>query len=200
MRTRLVLAAVVGSIVAVAPLGALAADKRQSNMVNPGAVSGFGNPVLAGPIGVTFTNNVSKGKTKGDDKCVQQVQLIGLVGLSDTDQLPGTSDEVICIVESGVKPGPGAPIIQGAVLRGEVKSAKVKIKADLSLEGVGCVPDPGGSDVRIFDARITCYEPDGSYAPLLVPAFASDPTQGIALGGAPRPLTPMIATEGIHMN
>ena len=199
MRTRLVLAAVVGSIVAVAPLGALAADKRQSNMVNPGAVSGFGNSVLAPPIGVTFTNNVSKGKTKGDDKCVQQVQLIGLVGLLDSNPLVA-GDEVICIVESGVTPGPGAPIIQGAVLRGEVKSAKVKIKADLSLEGVGCVPDPGGSDVRIFDARITCYEPDLGYAPFLAPVFASDPTQGIALGGAPRPATPMIATEGIHMN
>jgi hypothetical protein len=199
MRTRLVLAAVVGSMVAIAPLGALAGDKRQSNMVNPGAVSGFGNSVLAGPIGVTFTNNVSKGKTKGDDKCVQQVQLIGLTGLLDSNPL-AAGDEVICIVESGVKPGPGAPIIQGAVLRGEVKSAKVKIKADLSLEGVGCVPEPGGSDVRIFDARITCYEPDGSYAPFLAPVFASDPTQGIALGGAPRPTTPMIATEGIHMN
>lgn len=196
MRARRMIVAVGTALAMVSP--ALAGDKAQSTLVNPLVLTGAAVPALAPPVGAAWTNGTSKGKTKGDDKCKVQIQLSTLA-LPDSDGVPGTADEVICIADANVTILPGAPLSTSAVLRGEVGGGKVKIKVDLAAEGTGCIPSKGGGPGVIqYEGRITCYEPDLAYAPPLAPVFVSDPTQGIVAGGfAPRPASPLIATEGI---
>ncbi len=186
-----------GACLAIATT-ALAGDKSQSTLVNPVVVTGVGVPALVPPIGAAWTNGSSKGKTKGDDKCKVQLQLSGLA-LPDSDQTSGTGDEVICTADSNISLGYAAPISTTAVLRGEIKSGKVKIKADLAAEGTGCVPaKKGGPGLAQYDGRITCYEADPGYPAPPLP-FTSDPTQGVyPLGFAPRPASAMIATQGLN--
>jgi len=169
-----------------------------STLTNPVIVTGTPVPALSGPIGSAFTNGVSKGKSKGDAKCKVAIQLSGL-SLPDSDQTPGTGDEVICTADNSVTVGLALPVSATAVLRGEVKSGKVKIKADLFAQATGCVPTKqGGPGVIQYDGRITCYEPDPAYPNPPIP-FASDPTQGVYPAGfAPRPASNLIATEGIY--
>ena len=204
MRMKLALAVVVvvGVAVAMLPAGARAGDKAGSTLINPVGFPSpaLGNPILAGPVGTAFTNGTSKGKTKGDDKCKVQVKLSGLT-LPDSDQLPGTGDEVICLGEATVFIT-GLPIVQATVLRGEVKSGGVKISVDLSLEGVGCVPEGGLSNVPVYDSRLTCYEPDAAFTPVINLPLSSTLThtykQGVHLGpGVGRPAV-MLATQGLH--
>ena len=190
---------VAGACLALASPG-LAGDKSQSTMANPGVPPTGGIPALTGPIGTTWTNQVSKGSTKGDNNCKIQVQLKGLTGLPDSDQIPGTGDEVICVANSHVTLAGVTPLNVGVVLRGEVKAGAVKIKADLFAEGSGCIPNKkGGPVVAQFDGQMTCYQPT-LYAPGcggFVP-FASDATQGTCAASFPaRPASPMIATQGI---
>lgn len=188
-------ALVAGVCVAFVP-PALAGDKSQSTLVNPVSLTGVGVPTLVNPIGLAWTNGSSKGKTKGDDKCRIKTQLKGLA-LPDSDGIPGTGDEVICLGDSNVSVL-GVPLSTTAVLRGEVSSGKVKIKVDLFAEGTGCIPSKGGGPaVAQYEGRLTCYEPDPAYpAPPL--GFLSDPTQGVYPAGfGPRPASPIIATQGI---
>jgi hypothetical protein len=191
------IAAVAGLALAIPAVGT-AGDKLQSTLVNPVVLSGTTTPALTGPIGAAWTNGVAKGKFKGDDKCKLQVVISGLA-LPDTDQIPGTGDEVICVASSQVSLVYVAPLNTGAVLRGEVKSGKVKIKADLFAEGTGCIPaKKGGPGLAQFAATLACYEPDPVYPPPAIP-FASDPTQGVYPAGfPPRPASPMIATGGLN--
>jgi len=186
-----------GAVIVTSVTG-FAGDKSQSTFVNPVLVTGAGTPALVGPIGSTWTNGVSKGKTKGDDKCKVQVQLGGLT-IPNTDGLPGTGDEVICTADANVVINAVSSTSTTAVFRGEVVSGKVKIKADLALEGTGCTPSgtapPGG--IAQYDGRITCYQADPTY-PNPTLGFASDPTQGVyPFGFGPRPASPMIATQGL---
>jgi len=176
----------------------LAGDKSQSTFVNPIGVTGAAAPALTGPIGASWTNGVSKGKTKGDNNCNVQVKLGGLT-LPDSDGLPGTGDEVICITDSNVTVGGALFLSTSAVLRSEVKSGKIKIKANLQTEATGCVASEGGGPgVEQYDGRMTCYEPDPTYPAPPLP-FASDGTQGIYPAGfGPRPASAMIATQGLH--
>jgi hypothetical protein len=197
MRTRLT-AVLIGAAL-ILPGGVQAGDKSQSSLVNPVAVANTAAPSLAGPIGTSFTNGTSKGKTKGGSNCKTQVQLKGLSGLADSDGTPGTGDEVICIVEAAVTLGNAALGANGAILRGEVKGGKVKIKADLAAEGTGC--GPTNPNVKNYDNRLTCYEPSAAYADCAgggrIP-FTSDPTQCVTVGSYPaRPASNMIATEGL---
>ena len=170
-------------------------------MANPGVPPAGGIPALTGPIGTTWTNQVSKGSTKGDNNCKIQVQLKGLTGLPDSDQIPGTGDEVICVANSHVTLAGVTPLNVGVVVRGEIKSGAVKIKADLFAEGSGCVPNKkGGPVVAQFDGQMTCYQPAPGYVPGCggFAPFASDGTQGACAASFPaRPTSPMIATQGI---
>jgi hypothetical protein len=174
------------------------ADKSQSTFVNPIGVTGAGAPALTGPIGTSWTNGTSKGKTKGDSNCNVQVKLGGLT-LPDSDGTAGSGDEVICVVDSNVTVGGALFLSTSAVVRSEVKSGKIKIKANLQTEATGCIASEGGGPgVEQYDGRVTCYEPDALYPNPPIP-FASDPTQGIYPAGfAPRPASALIATEGLH--
>jgi hypothetical protein len=193
----------VARIVAVGAMLALAApvlagDKSQSTLVNPVVLTGAGVPAITGTVSAVWTNGTSKGKTKGDDKCKVQVQLGGLT-LPNTDGVAGSGDEVICIADANVSVGYAAPLSTTAVFRGEVLAGKVKIKADLFLEGTGCTPaKTGGPGIAQYDGRITCYNADATYPdpPL---GFASDSSQGIYPAGfGPRPASSIIATQGLN--
>jgi hypothetical protein len=186
-----------GACVALTSTG-FAGDSSQSTFVNPVVLTGVGVPALTPPVGPFWANGVSKGKTKGDDKCKVQAQLSG-VSLPDTDQLPGTGDEVICTADASVSLGYAVPLSTTAVFRGEVKAGKVKIKADLFAEGTGCIPaKKGGPGLAQYNGRMSCYAPDAGYPAPPLP-FASDPTQGVFPAGfAPRPASPLIATQGLN--
>jgi hypothetical protein len=187
--------------VLVAPGLGTAGQKSQSNLANPVALMAGALPALTGPVSpAVWTNGVSLGKTKGDDKCKVQVQM-KLIAHPDTDLVPGTGDEVICIGDSHVSifPGP-ATLSTSAVLRGEVKSGVMKIKVDLAAQGTGCSPagDLAGPEIVSYNNRLVCYDADPAYpAPPL--GFATDPTQGVYPASfAPRPASPIIAVDGIY--
>jgi hypothetical protein len=197
MPTRFV-AALLGAALAVPSLSA-AGDKSQSTMVNPLVVSGAALPALTGPLSASWTNNVSSGKTKGDDKCKVQIEL-KKIGLPDSDQTVGSGDEVICITQAIITTL-GVNLTNGLIQRGEVKGGAVKIKADLAAEGTGCTPAGSGSGVVTWASSIACYEPDPGYAPAITRPFTSDGTQGtITPGFAPRPSTGLISTNGIFFD
>lgn len=182
------------------PGSALAGDKSQSTLVNPG-VTGTGAPVDLGTKTVAsgvWTNASSKGKTQGDDKCKVQIQL-SKITLPDTDGIAGTGDEVICVSDSKITLGGAIPLNTTAVFRGEVKKGTVKIKADLNAEGTGCIPSKkGGPGIASYESRTVCYTADAAYpAPPI--GFASDSTQGIYPAGfGPHPSSSIIAADGIY--
>lgn len=194
--SRLVGVVAAGACLTLASTG-IAGDSSQSTFVNPVVLTGSSVPALTPPIGGAWTNGVSKGKTKGDDKCKVQISLGG-VGLPDSDGVAGSGDEVICIADASVSLGYGVPLNTSAVLRGEVKAGKVSIKADLAASGTGCVPaKKGGPGLAQYDGRVACYQPV-AYPPPPLP-FTGDPTQGVYPAGfAPRPGSPMIATQGLN--
>ena len=191
--------ALVATAIAI-PAVSHAGDKSQSTLVSPVA-TGSGAPVDIGTksVSAVWINGVSKGKTQGDDKCKVQIQL-GKVSLPDSDQTPGTGDEVICVSDAKVNVN-GNPLNTTAVFRGEVKKGNVKIKADLFAEGIGCTPAKGGgAPVANYESRTVCYLPDPTYPSPPLP-FASDPKQGIYPAGfGPHPSTAIIATDGIFFH
>lgn len=191
-------AAILAAAVAI-PAVSHAGDKSQSTFVNPVA-TGTGAPVDLGTKTVAagiWTNGTSKGKTQGDDKCKIQMQLQKMT-IPDSDQTPGTGDEVICISDSKLNVA-GAPLTTTTILRGEIKKGQVKIKYDLAAEGTGCFPaKSGGPGVASYESRTTCYAPDPTYNPALTIALASDGTSGIVIGSsAPHPSSGIIAVDGI---
>src|SRR5258706_15804632 len=122
MRARIV---IVSGIVLLTSVGVFAGDKSQSTFVNPVLLTGAATPALVPPVGASWTNGTSKGKTGGDDKCKVQVSLGGLA-LPDSDGIAGTGDEVICTADANVIVGGALALSTTAVFRGEVKSGKVK--------------------------------------------------------------------------
>ena len=195
---------------------AVAGDKAQGNFVNPIVVPGTGLPPVVGPIDPSvFVNGVSGSKSKADVKCKLQMQLKKLVGVPDSDQVPGTGDEIICIAHAhtNVDAG-GANLLTdvSTVLRAEVKNGAIKIKTDLVAEGIPCVPDKkGGPPTAQFGSSTACYAPDGGYSaaaacaavPGLWLPFASDGTSGVCTVLPPSgtfvapPASPVIAVNGI---
>jgi len=200
MRAQLLMVAVAG-VALIAPGAALAVDKSQSTLEQPSVFNPTSPPPLTGPKSATWVNGVAKGKSKFTG-CVIQVQLKGTT-LPDTDGIPGTGDEVICISDQDASVG-AIFISAGGIFRGEVSGGSVKIKVDLAAENIPCGV-PGGNTVE-YDSRMTCYEQSGAYnaahgcgstdcSPI---PLASDPTQCVCSAGYPtRPTTPLIATEGL---
>jgi hypothetical protein len=202
MRAQLWIVAVVG-VALIAPGAALAVDKSQSTMEKPSGFSPTSPPALAGPISTKWVNGTAKGKSKFSG-CTIQVQLKGTT-LADTDGVPGTGDEVICLSDNDVDFTLSGG---GGIFRGEVSGGTVKIKFDLAAENIPC----GVGPLVQYDSRMTCYEPDPAYnatkgcgQPAAPPTgcapntggFLSDSTSCVCTGGYPlRPSTPLIATEG----
>ena len=199
MRAHLLIVAVVG-VALIAPGAAVAADKAQSTIEQPSAFNATSPPALTGPKSTAWVNGVAKGKLKFSG-CSVQVQLKGTT-LADTDGMPGTGDEVICVSDNDVDAS-GIPLSGGVILRGEVSGGSVKIKADLAAEGSGC---GAVGPIVEYDSRMTCYEKDPAYnaavgcgnmaSPCTPIKFASDQTQCVCSAAYPaRPSSALIATD-----
>lgn len=192
-----ILGALIG-LMFVCPAMSIAADKSQSTMVNRLTPPAGAVPAVPNVSAPGWVNGTSKGKTKGDNKCKVQIKMKG-VGLPDTDQIPCSGDEVICLAHSHTTVG-GISTDVTAVFRGEVKNGGVKIKSDLFAEGTGCIPSGGvgGLGIQQYDGATYCFAPDGAYPPPPLP-FVSCVLEGVyPLGFGPIPATPLIAADGIH--
>ena len=174
---------------------ALALDKLQSTLQQPGGVTGMTPPALAGPLSTAWITGTSKGSIK-DVGCKVQVKL-SHTNLGTGDGVPGNGDEVICLGDASIA-YEGINLATTAVFRGERASGTVNIKVDLAVETSG----PGGcgavDNLVIYDSRLSCYEPDPTYTVTFTNPFKSDPTQGVVVGAyAPRPASPLIATQAL---
>lgn len=168
------------ALMIVVPAASHGGDKTQSTMVSP-VKTALGSPTDLGTrtVGSAWTNGVSKGKLQVDTKCKVQIQLKGLT-LPDSDQIPGTGDEVICIADAkactpnDANPAESLNLNISTIFRGEVKKGAVNIKEDIGPNGqvTGCTP---GAKVIDYEKRLVCYEPQSSYVPY----------QGLDCGGTP---------------
>jgi len=173
----------------------LAADKILSTLEQPEGTTGVAPPPLAGPLSTAWIPGTSKGTLK-HIACKFQVKL-SHTNLGTGDGTPGTGDEVICLGDANIA-YEGANLPTTAVFRGERNAGAVSIKLDLAQETTGPGSCGAVDDLVVYDARLTCYEPDPSYAPTFSQAFSSDPAQGVVVGAyAPRPTSPLIATQAV---
>jgi len=197
MRAQLSLIVAVAGAALITPGAVLAVDKASSSLEQPSSFTVTSPPPLTGPRSTKWTNGTAKGSSKFTG-CKVQVQIKGTT-LADTDGIPGTGDEVICLSDNDVDAsGIAAP--GGVILRGEVSGGSIKIKADLTAEITVC---GAIGPIVEYDSRMTCYEASPTYNatagcgnPACSPIpFASDPTQCACSTAYPtRPTTPLIAT------
>jgi hypothetical protein len=194
MPPRAVTVVVLGATLCVAS-SALALDKIQSTLEQPRGVTGTSLPPLAGPFSTAWVAGTSKGSFKHLG-CKLQVKL-SHTNLGTGDGTPGTGDEVICLGDANIA-YEGANLPTTAVFRGERNAGGISIKLDLAQETTGPGSCGAVDDLVVYDARITCYEPDPTYAVSFSQPFQSDATQGVVVGAyAPRPSSPLIATQAI---
>ena len=194
MPTRTVTVVVLVAILCVTG-SALALDKLQSAIQQPEGVTGMSLPALAGPLSTKWIRGMSKGSLKHIG-CKIQVKL-SHTDLGTGDGTPGTGDEVICLGDANIA-YESTNLPTTAVFRGERNAGAISIKLDLAVETTGPGSCGAVNDLVVYDARLTCYEPDPAYAPTFSQAFSSDPTQGVVVGAyAPRPASPLIATQAI---
>ena len=192
MPTRAVLP--LAAILAI-PSSGLAADKILSTMERPAGTTGMAPPPLAGPLSTAWIPGTSKGSLK-HIACKLQVKL-SHTNLGTGDGMPGTGDEVICLGDANIA-YEGANLATTAVFRGERNAGAISIKLDLAQETTGPGSCGAVDDLVVYDARLTCYEPDPTYNPAFSQSFVSDPTEGVVVGGyAPRPASPLIATQAL---
>jgi hypothetical protein len=193
-------------VASLVPALAPAGEKQQGSMVttfpamysrdacNVGYVPAAPSPA--------FVAGVSKAKFKFDDKCKGQIQLSKLSGLPADDGIPGSGDEVVCLLNFQNAGACGSFVLRGAVS----PSGKVKIKFDgaVDLPGGFCPPPPTDAHVT----SVECYEPAPAYAAgtactgaggMFTP-FSSGPSQGVCSSGAAyisNPSTPVLAVQGV---
>src|SRR5215467_16284843 len=153
----------------------LAADKVLSTMEQPLGTTGMAPPPLAGALSTAWIPGTSKGSFK-HIACKFQVKL-SHTNLGTGDGTPGTGDEVICLGDANIA-YEGANLPTTAVFRGERIGGAVSIKLDLAQETTGPGSCGAVDDLVVYDARITCYEPDPGYHPTFSQSFVSDSTQG----------------------
>ena len=207
MSTRVAIAVVVAAVGLLLPdVGGAGGGGTFLRMVSPPFISFPPIPPLTGPVGTAFVPGVSRGAVERTNNCRQNVTLRGLDGIPVSDGIPGTGDEIICLAHmwmafEGAKFG--TLVMRGEVL-GPPGEARTFISARFDVETTLCKPSGARGDSAYYEARGTrCYEPDPLYGlvvgPLLSVPFPSDPTQGFVLGTyAPRPTSPLIATEGLY--
>jgi len=192
MPTRAVL--LLAGILAVA-CSSLAADKVLSTMEQPGGATGMAPPPLTGPFSAAWMPGTSKGSLK-HIACKFQVKL-SHTNLGTGDGMSGSGDEVICLGDANIS-YEGVYLPTTAVFRGERNAGAISIKLDLAQETTGPGSCGAVDDLIVYDARLTCYEPDPTYNPTLTQTFISDPTEGVVVGAyAPRPASALIATQAI---
>ena len=169
---------------------------NHSEMLKPRFLEFPPVPPLVGPLGTAYQIEArSKGSVVISRRCAVRIRFRRLVGLPISDQAPGTGDEVICLTHMWMDLD--GPEFGTLVTRGEIRRrGLVRIRALLDRETDVCHRKSRHTWYEMRGTR--CYEPDPSYAPEITVPFESDPTQGFVLGGyAPRPASPLIATEGL---
>ncbi len=107
--------------------------------------------------GTPFKNCTSTGAYKSSGTQIQ-IQLKGLIGLSDTDGIACTADDYICITHTETNgllfTGPST-----VIFRAEVKKGQLKVKHDLCAENAAtCLPIPLSS--VMLDAKCYAADPD----------------------------------------
>jgi len=204
MSKRVAIAMVIGAVALLLP-GVGGARGTFLRMVNPAFIAFPPIPPLAGPVGLSFVPGVSQGIVERPNNCRQSITLRGLDGVEPSDGIPGTGDEIICLAHMWMAfdgPSFGTLVMRGEVL-GSRDDARTFITARFDQETTLCTRIGARGESAYYEARGTrCYEPDPLYGlvvgPLLSVPFTSDPTQGFVLGTyAPRPRSPLIATEGL---
>ncbi len=118
----------------------------------------FTNHVTPGTDGTPFKNCTSTGAYKSSGTQIQ-IQLKGLVGLTDTDGIICTDDDFICVTHTETNgvlfTGPST-----VIFRAEVKKGQLKVKHDLCAENAAtCLPIPLSSVA--LDAK--CFGPDPDF-------------------------------------
>ena len=156
MRVRWSVAVLAAGLVASGP--SWAADKHQSTLAQPGGFIGTTPPPLAGALSSAWVNGTSKGRLRRIG-CKVQIKLSGTT-LGTGDGIAGTGDEVICLGDANLH-YEATDYQTTAIFRGERVAGSVKIALDLQAEGTDC----GTESVVAYDLRLTCYEPDPTYAP-----------------------------------
>jgi len=170
-------------------------DKIQSALEQPAGTTGTALPPLMGPMSTAWLAGTSKGSFKHIG-CKLQVKL-SHTNLGTGDGMPGTGDEVIYLGDANIA-YEGANLQSTAVFRGERNAGEISIKLDLAQETSGPGRCGAVDNLVVYDARLTCYEPDPTYTVTFSEPFQSDPTQGVVVGAyAPRPASPLIATQAL---
>jgi hypothetical protein len=195
-----------GIAAALWPALAAAGETQKGDMVE---ASGYERDVCSAgyslaPASAFFVPGVSRGKFTFSDRCRGRIVLSGLSNLPVGDGVPGSGDEIICLVNQQV-----AGLCNGFVLHGEVrggaKAQKIKISLDGSRDTSGACPLIGFTG---HISSVECYDPDPGYSASLacdavggaLISFAQDPSQGWCIGGAsylPNPATPVLAVQGV---
>lgn len=140
--------ATIGAL-AFAAVASAGGDKAQTAFVDPSSIDGGANG---------FTNGVSSGKSKSGG-CTTQIQLKGLSGINDGDQIicTGSAD-----VKAAALPAGGAG--NSVVWIVPAKAGGIKIKSSVAIIDVGgnhC----GSTKATAINSEARCYKPDSGYDP-----------------------------------
>lgn len=152
----------------------------------------FTNPTTGS---TPFRDCSSSGQLKGSGTKIQ-IQLKKLEGIADTDQVPCSGDEVIC-VQRTTNVVLGTSLATELVFRGEVKSGQVKIKHDVCKENSGLCPGiPAIGTVPTFAEDVLCYAADAAFNPNFGGYTLSTSCEGLVNGSQPTPASALIARTG----
>ncbi|MFM7142994.1 MAG: hypothetical protein ACKO2K_13895 [Alphaproteobacteria bacterium] len=153
----------------------------------------FTNPVVSSSA--AFVDCTSSGQSKGGGgKYGTQVQIqMKKLNLADTDQIPCTDDDVICLQQTTNTVG-GNSLSTEIVFRAEVKKGQIKIKHDMCVENSNLCPGALGA-TPTYAERIACYAADSSFAPTLVYKLQPNACEGLVIG-QPTPSSALIAESG----
>jgi hypothetical protein len=183
MRPRTAIRAI--ALVAVLlPAPSFAGEKQQGTLVNPGPVTYDRDACDGGYTPSTpsasFIPNVSKAKFKFDDKCKAKIGLKKMSGLPLGDGLPGTGDELICLINF-IDSGAGS--CGGFILRGEAAGSPTSEKVTIQFAGAtdlpGTCPPPAGDRVHVT----TVEGPSQGLCVLATTYVTNPPTPAIAVQG-----------------
>ena len=153
----------------------------------------FTNPVVSS--GAAFVDCTSSGQSKGGGgKYGTQVQIqMKKLNLPDTDQIPCTADDVICLQQTTSTVG-GNPLATEILFRAEVKKGQIKIKHDMCAENSNLCPGALGA-TPTYSERIACYGADASFNPSILYKLQPNACEGLVLSQA-TPSSALIAESG----
>lgn len=173
----------------LASVAAQAKDVTLRPFTNPAGSGGAG-------AGAAFVNCTSSGQSKGGGgKYGTQVQIqLKKLNLDDTDQIPCTDDDVICLQQTtNTVPGIGS-LATEILFRAEVKKGQIKIKHDLCAENPALCPGTLGATPS-YAERIVCYAADPTFTPAITYTLVPNACEGLVLSQA-TPSSALIAESG----